>query len=70
MNSNTIVYNIYQITSILNIINYNYNNFFVNDEYEEFSTIFKKLIENKDIFNQIKQKKKKKIKYIFLLIMK
>ena len=37
MNSNTIVYNIYQITSILNIINHNYNNFFANNEYGEFS---------------------------------
>ena len=65
MNSNTIVYNIYQITSILNIINHNYNNFFENNEYEEFSKIFKKLKENNDIFNRIKQKEKEENKVFF-----
>ena len=65
MNSNTIVYNIYQIASILNIINHNYNNFFPNKEYEEFSKIFKKLKENSDIFNRIKEKEKNENKIFF-----
>ena len=65
MNSNTIVYNIHQITSILNIINHNYNNFFGNNETDEFLKIFKKLRDNKDAFNRIKQKEKEENKIFF-----
>ena len=64
--SNSIVYNIQQITSILNIINHNYNKFFVNNNKDdELMKIFQKLKENKEVFNKIKQKEKVENKILF-----
>ena len=76
INTTSIIYNIHQITTILNIINHNYNKLFLdnipnnnngekNDSKEDFITIFQKLKENKEIFNKLKQNENNQNKIFF-----
>ena len=81
INTTSIIYNIHQITTILNIINHNYNKLFLdntlnnnnnnnnngekNDSKENFITIFQKLKENKEIYNKLKQNEKNQNKILF-----
>ena len=67
--TNSIIYNVHDLATILNIINHNYNKFFLNDNDEnsddEFLKIFQKLKSNKEIFTNLKKKEKEEKEIFF-----